>query len=202
MKGITTGLLILLAAVVVFFMLQFSGVVVFEKTQADRTVQSAAISDESLTLPAEVLVIDSPDQRSADIRSHLESGDAWFLLLISVDEKGEKQTYVFNSLASLARYDENKTGFIDPSDAVFKNLYVAHYGPGKKILYYVPVAAAGIAAITANPEFLTEELLGGDEKWELSAGSVVFSDSSRRDLRAVQIPSSDLADITLVEQTQ
>ena len=143
----------------------------------------------------DILAIDHEEHDPSKLAERLQQGET--LILLWVNEVDEiKHFYTFHNLASLANFDQNQDGILDVSDPIFNHLYIARYNETAKIIYYIPITQAGIAALLFDLDYLSAEIMNDPTRYTLPAGKVVNTDSSHRTLHAVTFSQHHLQGVT------
>ncbi len=149
----------------------------------------------------DVLVIDTPNHTPEELTRDLQEGHADLLMWIE-DDHGDKQAYAFNTLESLVRLEKGSLGYLDSDDPDLQGLHVAHYDETRKILYYMSAKSAHISAIEINRNYLIGEVLSDPQNYKMQAGVVVFSDGTKKELRMIKVPESQIEQAKLHLITQ
>lgn len=144
-----------------------------------------------------VLIMGNTGKNPEQLVEDLEEGNAWLLLWIEKKD-GHRQAYTFNTLESLVRLEQNRLGFLDPSDPGFKGLYLAKYNKDEHKLFYTSIQTQDISAIEANRNYLIGEVLSDPKNHKNMAGVVIFSNGNKQQLRMVRIPVTQIEDSKLV----
>ncbi len=185
MKKIVSYVFIALAAIIIMISLKMISGYFFANMQTQGLTQIGPKID--------VLVIDIPNQSQEQLLQRLEDGNAQLLLWIE-HKDGDMQAYAFNTLESLVRLEQNNLGFLETNDSDLKNLNIAQYDKEKKIFYFTPLKNTDISVIEASRNYLIGEVLSDPKNYQTQAGVVVLSNDTKKELRMVKIPESQIQD--------
>lgn len=145
------------------------------------------------------LVIGKMGESLDELFDDLENGKAWLLLWIEKNN-GTQKAYTFNTLESLVRLEQNKLGFLEPSDPGLKGLYIAKYNKKKGTLLYTPIQTQNISAIEVSRNYLIGEVLSDPKNYKKMAGTVIFLNGSKLALCMIKIPQTQVEGAKLAPQ--
>lgn len=128
------------------------------------------------------------------------------ILLRMRESQGEAspliQVLSFENITQLLGFDENNHGYIDMSNPIFSQLYVASLDEQHKKLEKLSLKKAGFIAIAFEPDFINAALSDKINQFGDGVGNIVQQRNRRLDLKLIQINVTQLNELVNAEENE
>lgn len=143
------------------------------------------------------VVIDVSGKLEMD-ESDILSGREPILLRVSNSEDGPSplvQVLSFDNISQLLGFSEDNHGYIDASNPIFAELYVALLDEQHKKLEKLPLQKAGFTAIAFEPDFINAALSAKVNQFDNGVGNIVQQHNRRFILKLIQVDGVQLDEL-------